>query len=419
MKQNFIIGIILIVFISSVLYFLSKNITFITIVKNYIPQSIFSVGRVVFKNELNTKRLNNDYNKKFLPQSQFLDLKVKKIDLGKFIEKTDSGYAKSLIQKDRYPFFLEKNHDKIFFVDTKNNFYFINQKNILSKITPNKIKSNLTSYKILDIKIDENVLYVSTVRKKNNCLHLSVSKSELNIEYLNFSEIFFSNKCMNFIQSGKIEIHKIENQKNLLLTTAGDIKKYRGQIDPNPQSLSSIYGKIISINLKNNKYEFFSIGHRNILGLYTEGDLILSTENGPKGGDEINKIEKGKNYGWNVASYGETYSKLADETKSDYFKSHKKYGFKEPIFSFIPSIGISEIIRLGNNFSTHWQNNFLIASLNSRHIYRVLFNESFEKVIYIEDIFIGERIRDLLYLEKNRMILLAMEETGSLLILGN
>ena len=147
----------------------------------------------------------------------------------------------------------------------------------MSKITPNKIKSNLTSYKILDIKIDENVLYVSTVRKKNNCLHLSVSKSELNIVYLNFSEIFFSNKCMNFIQSGKIEIHKIENQKNLLLTTAGDIKKYRGQIDPNPQSLSSIYGKIISINLKNNKYEFFSIGHRNILGLYTEGDLILST----------------------------------------------------------------------------------------------------------------------------------------------
>ena len=71
MKKNFIIGIILIVFISSVLYFLSKNITFITIVKNYIPQSIFSVGRVVFKNELNTKRLNNDYNKKFLPQSQY------------------------------------------------------------------------------------------------------------------------------------------------------------------------------------------------------------------------------------------------------------------------------------------------------------------------------------------------------------
>lgn len=96
------------------------------------------------------------------------------------------------------------------------------------------------------------------------------------------------------------------------------------------------------------------------------------------------------------------------------FLDHEKAGFEEPIFTFIPSLGITEIIKLGNNFVKEWQDNYLIGSLNGRHLLRVKFDKEKSKVLFIEKIFIGERIRDLLYDEENKLILLALEDTGSI-----
>ena len=165
-------------------------------------------------------------------------------------------------------------------------------------------------------------------------------------------------------------------------------------------------------------HKIFSKGHRNILGLYAENNLILATENGPRGGDEINKILENKNYGFDVASYGEKYKKTGSN-EDDYKNSHEDFGFEEPLFSFIPSIGISEIIKIDNNFSIKWQNNFLIASLNYGHLLRVKFNNNFTRVLFIEKIYIGERIRDLIYIPDKKMILFAMESSGSIGILEN
>ena len=136
----------------------------------------------------------------------------------------------------------------------------------------------------------------------------------------------------------------------------------------------------------------------------------MSTEHGPKGGDEINKIILGKNYGWPISSYGVSYAN--DDLK--YYKSHLENNFQEPIFSFVPSIGISEIISLPNSFNTKWQNNFLISSLNGKSLYRVKFNDSFSKIFYKEKIFIGQRIRDLKYDSNLNIILLSLEDNGEL-----
>ena len=70
-----------------------------------------------------------------------------------------------------------------------------------------------------------------------------------------------------------------------------------------------------------------------------------------------------------------------------------------------------------NDFSNFWIDNFLIGSLNSKHLYRVKFDKSFNKVIFFEKIFIGERIRDLEYISDEKIILLALEETGSIGVL--
>ena len=58
--------------------------------------------------------------------------------------------------------------------------------------------------------------------------------------------------------------------------------------------------------------------------------------------------------------------------------------------------------------------NFLIGSLNKKTLYRVKFDEQFNKIIYIEEIFIGDRIRDILYLDNEKIILLSLEMSGSI-----
>ena len=67
--------------------------------------------------------------------------------------------------------------------------------------------------------------------------------------------------------------------------------------------------------------------------------------------------------------------------KKPYYKiSHNKLGFKEPLYSYITAIGISEIIKLPNSFSDFWQDNFIITSLNRGSIYRTMFDKDFKKL---------------------------------------
>ena len=73
------------------------------------------------------------------------------------------------------------------------------------------------------------------------------------------------------------------------------------------------------------------------------------------------------------------------------------------------------MIKVPEEFSKYWQNNFLVTSLNGRTVYRVEFDNEFSKLKYIEPIRIGERIRDIKYLPNSNSIVLALEETGSLL----
>ena len=227
---------------------------------------------------------------------------------------------------------------------------------------------------------------------------------------LDFVSIFDSNECVTMIQSGRVV--KLSGKNSLLLATAADVLIKKNEMDDKPQNNNSIYGKILEIDLKTKEHKIFSKGHRNILGLYSDENVILSTENGPRGGDEVNKIVFNENYGWPEVSYGQKYNGT-----EDYPSSHSEYGYKEPIYSFIPSVGISQITKVNKKFSNKWEDNFLVASLNSNHLFRMKFDNNYEKVFYIENIFIGERMRDLIYFEEENVFLIALETSGSLGIL--
>lgn len=410
-KKNFfyIILILLLIFGSinskNIINKLRKNII------NKLPKNInYSIKVLInYNNILNN--LDNDYNKVFLPETQFAKINFEKIKLN-FLNEDLGGYYKV---SDRKTFFIEIFRDYLIVISVDGNFYYkkINEIKDSSKAFI-KIESKSKENFVLDTFISNNEIFISYISEVGECKYLNLAKSELNFNELNFVKIFsIENECAKFnIQSGKINEISINNTQYILLSTAADILGRKDEKDLKPQSEESLYGKILLIDKDNYTYEIYSKGHRNILGLIVaKNNNILSTENGPKGGDEINLIKKNRNYGWDITSYGKKYSSKDNEPG---YSNLIDLDFEEPIFSFIPSIGISEIVELDNNFDNDWKNNFLISSLNYKHLLRVKINLEKEKLDYIEEIYIGERIRDIKYFEKDSMILMALENTGSI-----
>ena len=164
------------------------------------------------------------------------------------------------------------------------------------------------------------------------------------------------------------------------------------------------------------KYSVFSKGHRVVQGLFVDNNLIIATEHGPRGGDEINILKNKHNYGWPISSYGEKYD-FNYESKPYFKKNHLSQGFEEPIYTFVPAIGISEIIKLPNEFSEMFDNVYIVSSLYGKSIFLVRLNTKPFRITFAEKIFLNERIRDIKYLGNEKSILLAFETKGEIGIL--
>ena len=394
------------------------------ITDSLLPEMISSTLRMISNNKINSKRIKNDYNKFFLPDTQYAELNLTKIPLD-FVTKSEIGYRNLINKFKKKSFYMDFFEDHLIVMPKNATFYYKSLNSLLDRDKNfNKIKSNINGANALDLFIDGNSIYISYVKEVNNCKHLYLAKSKINLNELIFNDIFsITNECMVNIQAGRIQKIEKENITHILLSTSATSKNAKDQSDNKPQSDNSLYGKIISIDQVNKTYKIYSKGHRNILGLLSVNNIVLATENGPYGGDEINLIEENGNFGWDIASYGKKYSRKTSEYKvyedEGEYKDHNEYGFNEPIFSFIPSIGISEIIKIDNNFDKDWKNNFLIASMMHKHILRIKLNNKYSKLDYYEEIYIGERIRDLKYDIKSSTIIMALEDSGSIGLLTN
>jgi cytochrome c2 len=161
------------------------------------------------------------------------------------------------------------------------------------------------------------------------------------------------------------------------------------------------YGKTILIHLKEGTSEVYTLGHRNPQGLYiTPEGAIWSTEHGPQGGDELNLLIRGANYGWPLVSYGTDYGSAAWPLSHD---QGRHEGFQQPTFVWIPSIGVSNLIRIEQNRLPVWKGDFLVSSLHAHSLFRVRLLD--QHVIFSEPIEIGERIRDLIEGHDGRIVL--------------
>lgn len=154
----------------------------------------------------------------------------------------------------------------------------------------------------------------------------------------------------------------------------------RGERDINPQDITRDCGKIYRlnddgsipidnpfVNTENAKTAIFSYGHRNPQGMVKNPltGAIWVNEHGPQGGDEINIIEKGKNFGWPIISYGINYS------GTPFTDITEKEGMEQPLFYWVPSIAPSGMAFITSNKYPEWKGNVLVGSLKFSYLERL------------------------------------------------
>ena len=310
--------------------------------------------------------------------------------------------------------------------DLENDMFFTQIKNNIQNFIGIEQFSKGKWFSIKDLSIIKNKIYIAyTDEKKDDCWNTSIIRAKMNFNELKFQKFYSSKECINSKNNpdNQFNAHQsggriIEFDKDHIIFTLGD---YRSRFLA--QDINSVNGKIIKINTNNKKVDLISMGHRNPQGIFLDKDLniLLETEHGPQGGDEINLInvldmdnKKISNYGWAISSAGEHYGGLKRKgndvlyEKYPLYKSHEKYGFIEPLKSFVPSIGISEITKINNN-------RYLVSSLKAKSIYIFKLNEE-KKITSLEEIKVGERIRDLIF--KDKRLYLFLEDTASIGIIN-
>lgn len=169
--------------------------------------------------------------------------------------------------------------------------------------------------------------------------------------------------------------------------TIGD----RGDRDLNPQSLNEDGGKVYRLHddgrvpednpfysLPGSKQATWSYGHRNQQGMVINPwtDEIWTHEHGPRGGDEINIVQKGLNYGWPIITYGIEYDGRTITHEKE------KIGMEQPIYYYIPSIAPSGMNFITSEIYGEWKGSLLIGSLSFQYLERVVLED--KKVIHRE-----------------------------------
>ena len=165
----------------------------------------------------------------------------------------------------------------------------------------------------------------------------------------------------------------MDGPEHILLVT-GDHALYEWYLEghaqePDPATeADSHLGKLLRIELASGEVEIVAGGFRNPQGFTRDADGNLwQTEHGPQGGDELNLLRPGLNYGWPYVTHGTQYgNRVWPSSKAQ----GRHDGFEKPVFSWIPSIGISNLIVSDSRQFPLWQNDILIGSLISHSLFR-------------------------------------------------
>ena len=248
-------------------------------------------------------------------------------------------------------------------------------------------------------------------------------------------EEFFKSKCLpeepsnnDFNGLGSSNVHLEES----ILVSLGTPEKHLSKNSLLAQKDSSMFGKILEIQKKNLKdvslkkskdlkIKIFSKGHRVPQGLTVLNNKVFNVEHGPKGGDELNQVIMGKNYGWPNVSYGTNYLKDAGGDGKSIKVNHAESNYEEPLFAFVPSVGISALNNCPSVLKKYYKKPCLMAlslygnNLRKGHSLIIfLLNDNLDKVQSIEKIFLDNLI--LRHFVTNKENILYEDDKGAIYI---
>ncbi|RLU00640.1 PQQ-dependent sugar dehydrogenase [Ketobacter sp.] len=248
----------------------------------------------------------------------------------------------------------------------------------------------------------------------------AVARAKLQANRLTDLQVVFRQQP-KYVSRAHFGSRLVFDQAGHLYITLGD--RYLPRDDA--QTLDNHHGKIIRLWAdgrvpEDNPFvatrgalpEIWSLGHRNSQGatLHPVTGELWTHEHGPRGGDEINLIQPGHNYGWPVITYGEEYSggKIGEGTH--------KAGLEQPLHYWVPSIAPSGMTFYSGDAFPAWQGDLFVGSLKFRQLVRLELDG--HKVVGEERLLeqeVGERIRDVVQGPDGFLYLLTDQSNGKIL----
>jgi hypothetical protein len=307
-------------------------------------------------------------------------------------------------------YFLNLDNDLI----KKINFRLPNSKALLAVTTP-------ASERALDIECHldnktgniEAFITYGIIKGENAELNLSrvwLSNSQNDVKQIGDSELLYELDSgptkIGLTQAGKIKLLK---SGQLIFSGSYQLpKEVKRDGGFEPQA-----GQLILLNPDTKESSIISNGHRgNTQGIEeTDSGEIYTTEHGPRGGDELNRIVKGANYGWPLFTHGTDYNHYGWREVENIGR-HDYVNYKGPIFSWVPSIATSPLIQV-RNFNSRWDGDLLIGTLKNKSLYRIRIKD--DAVRFVERVEIGERIRDLTNAPGQKIVILT--DVATILVL--
>ncbi len=361
-----------------------------------------------------TKSPNSNYKPAFIGQTRIAGVKT-----------TTPYKVEKISEKLGSPFAIVAMPDGRLMVTIKSGHMEIHDANgaLVKKITglPAVVYSGQGG--LLDVAFDPNftgnkIMYWSYSEKYQRGTLTAVAKGRLNEasgQVENVSVIFRATPATNSnLQYGS---RLVFDKNGFLFVSVGE--KYIPEARVQAQQLDSYLGKIVRITTDGkaapgnpfikdagDKPEIYSYGHRNPDGLDINPETggLWESEFGPRGGDEINLIQPGKNYGWPVITYGIDYSgeKMGDGIQ-------QKAGMEQPVYYWDPVISPCGICFYNGDAIPEWKNNLFVSALSGQHLDRLIIRNN--KIVGEERLLVdkNQRIRDVTYMNN---MLYAITDNG-------
>ncbi len=274
---------------------------------------------------------------------------------------------------------------------------------------------DLSRFRVADILLHEQLpdkfrLFVSHHYFVGDCIEFRISSTLLHLDTEQALTLgpwkteFRANPCITVSPDIDLQGHEaggrmlMDGAEHLLVVIGTHrLNKWKTIDDPD-----SHLGTLVRIELTSGGADILASGLRNPQGFTRDADGTLwAAEHGPQGGDELNILRAGAHYGWPYVTHGIAYgNKIWPHSKVQ----GRHDGFKMPVFAWVPAIAPSSIIVSDSQLFPLWQNDLLIASLKAESIFRVRLHE--KRVVYVERIEIGSRIRDMTQMSDGRIALL-------------